>query len=101
MDEKTRRKTSIVIDPAVIQKIPRSITISDAIEEALHLWLEWKQRHEDEASDVSTYQSHRTEHEMLDAVLNQGGEAARAIRTMLRALAAQAGERRVKQTKAG
>lgn len=46
---------------------------------------------------------HKEEHDLLDFILDAGGEAATTIRTMLRALAAQvrAAATHRKQTKAG
>lgn len=85
MEEKNRDKTSILLDPRLKRLIPRDISISDAIELALRKWLDVADL-EAEAAQLQKRPKHEREHEMLDRILDSGGDEARAVRAMLHVL---------------
>jgi hypothetical protein len=80
MGKEDRKKTSLMLDPGIVEKIPRSMSISDAVEAALSLWFEARNSPSVEQVVVESIaklgyrDANRGWHNKLERVLNEGTE---------------------------
>jgi hypothetical protein len=76
-------------------------SFQEILTSALVAWLEGRDSGRAAERKNAPDRQHHEEHELLDLILDAGGDAATTVRTMLYALAPQARAGRRKQTKAG